>query len=101
MTQIDQQHYLAAVYPNFSFEADDTHCVKKHYKHWFNKFMKDVFHKGNLIKHEWFLNRCIKTSPYHPKSGYNFAMLNRLAGMRSKERKNYEKDTVSSIAKIL
>ena len=101
MTQIDQQHYLAAVYPNFSFEADDTHCVRKHYDDWFNKFMKDVFHKGNLIKHEWFLNRCIKTSPYHPKSGYNFAMLNRLAGMRSKERKNYEKDTVSSIAKIL
>ena len=101
MTQIDERNYLAAVYPEMNYDAYDSHCTHEHYKPWFRQFLKDVFNKANLIKHELFIKRCIKTSPYNQNSGYNFAMLNRLARLRSNERKNYEKNTVSSIAKIL
>ena len=101
IAQIDEREYLSAVYPNMDYELYDSHCNDEHYKPWFKVFLNDVFNKSNQIKHDLFIKRCIKTSPYNKNSQFNFAMLNRLARLRSKERKNYERNTVSSIAKIL
>lgn len=102
MKPVDEKEYVETLYPRINYDSSDLRCTDLHYKPWFKNFLKAVFDKENKLKHDMFIKRCIKTSPYNENSGYNYALLKRLAKLRSKsKKKNYQKNTIASIAKIL
>jgi len=102
LEQISEKEYLETVYPNVNIEIEDLHCSRYHYQEWFKDFLQRVYETGNKMKYDMFIKRCIKTSPYNENSGYNYALLKRLAGERSKsKKKSYERNTISYIAKFV
>lgn len=100
--QISEKEYLETVYPHVNLDVADIHCARNHYKPWFKGFMQKVFESSNKMRYDMFIKRCIKTSPYNENSGFNYALLKRLANERSHSAKrSYERNTISYIAKCV
>lgn len=99
---VDVKEYVETLYPRIHYDSSDLKFSGSHYQPWFKDFMKAAFDKENKLKYDMFIKRCKKTSPYNENSGYNYALLKRLAKLRSKsKKKNYQKNTIASIAKNL
>lgn len=100
--RISEEEYLKTIYPNIDYSVEDFHCYRGHKKEWFGEFLQKVFEKSNQVKYDIFMQRCIKTSPYYDNGGEKFAMLKSLARERSTSaKKNYERNTIASLAKAL
>ena len=102
LDRITEEEYLKTLYPDIDFNTGDIHCFREHNKEWFGEFMKKVFDKSNEMKYDLFMQRCLKTSPYNDNGGEKFAMLKSLAKQRScSPKKNYQRNTIASLAKAL
>lgn len=114
LQQISEKEYLETIYPHINLidaldgfrvsrvNHDDIHCERDLTKPWFKDFLRRVFESGNLMRYNMFIRRCLKTSPYNERSGYNFALLKRLLKLRSESpKKSYERNTISYLAKII
>ena len=98
----NEREYIETLYPHIDYGSSDVRCSEYHYQPWLKNLLKKVFEKENKVKYDMFIKRCIKTSPYHENSGYNYALLKRLAKIRKpKPKKNYERNTIASLAKVL
>ncbi len=102
LNNVTEEEYLQVLYPDIDFTAADLHCFKDHDKEWFREFMQKVFEKSNEMKYDQFMQRCVKTSPYHDNGGEKFAMLKSLVRYRSNSpKKNYQRNTIASLAKAI
>jgi len=100
LSRITEEEYLKTLYPDIDYTAGDVHCYREHNHGWFGEFMQKVFDKSNEVKYDIFMQRCLKTSPYNDNGGEKFAMLKSLAKYRSSSpKKNYERNTISFLAK--
>uniref|UniRef100_A0A7S3KDT6 Uncharacterized protein n=1 Tax=Euplotes crassus TaxID=5936 RepID=A0A7S3KDT6_EUPCR len=102
LDKVTEEEYLKVLYPEIDYSAGDIHCYKEHNNEWFHDFMRRVFEKGNQVKYDLFMQRCLKTSPYNDKGGERFTMLKDLVRYRSNSpKKNYQRNTIASLAKAI
>ncbi|CAI2362746.1 unnamed protein product [Moneuplotes crassus] len=129
LNNVTEEEYLKVLYPDIDFTSADVHCLREHKKEWFNDFMKRVFEKSivikrpkhdygrtkftpylksesnflnNQVKYDLFMQRCMKTSPYNDNGGENYSMLKKMVRHRSNSpKKNYQRNTIASLAKAL